>query len=92
MTIYHYKTMILPIFDCNDQIYDCLNQRNAVTLQRLQNLSLKNVLCVSKMTLTSFIHNELEYDMLNIRRKKHTATNMYKVEHNIMPGPVTQLF
>ena len=30
--------------------------------------------------------------MLDVRRKKHTATNMYKVEHGIMPTMVSGLF
>ena len=84
--------MILLILDYNDYIRDCLSQKDAMTLQWLQNLSLKNILCVNKMTSTAYIHNKLEYDMLTTRCKKHTATNMYKVEHGIMPTTVTSLF
>ena len=43
-----YKTLILPIFDYGDIIYDCLCQKDAVTLQRLQNMSLKTILKANK--------------------------------------------
>ncbi len=36
-----YKTLILPIIDYGDIIYDGVSQKNAVALQRLQNMAFK---------------------------------------------------
>ena len=43
-----YKTLILPIIDYGDILYDCITQKNAMILQRIQNMALKSVLKVPK--------------------------------------------
>ena len=55
------------LVDYNDHIYNCINQEDVVVLQRLQDLSLKNILCVDKLTYTEAIHRELGFDMLDVR-------------------------
>ena len=60
-------------------------------LQRLQNLCFKNIQ-VDRLTPTIQIHDELNMDMLSLRRKKHSAIEMYKVENQLVPETVGKLF
>ena len=39
-----YKTLILPLFDFNTHVYDCLTSRAAFTLQKLQNSAIRCIL------------------------------------------------
>ncbi len=39
-----YKTLILPIMEYGDVVYDCLTVKDADTLQKLQNACLKGTL------------------------------------------------
>ena len=48
-----YKSLIILNFDHSDYVYDCMNQRDILLLQRLQNLALKNILGVGKLTPTA---------------------------------------
>ena len=41
-----YETLILPLFDYCDVVYGGLNQKDSMTLQKLQNFSLKSMLKV----------------------------------------------
>ena len=87
-----YTTLILPIFDYNDNTYNCINQHDTLILQRQQNLSLKNIRCIDKLTFTELLHTELGFDMLHIRREKHVAINTYTFDHELVPKPVSDLF
>ena len=44
------------------------------------------------MASSELIHSELGFDKLHIRWEKHVAINMFKVDNNMVPEPVTQLF
>ncbi len=87
-----YKTLIMPIIDYGDVIYNCMSQKDANILQRLQNMAFKNILRVPRLTSTDEIHRDLDMLMLHERRTLHTATQMFKVEHKLCPAAVTALF
>ena len=87
-----YKALVLPLFDFNDYIYDCLSSNDAYTLQKLQNAAFRNILkCDSRMSIQS-IHQELEMPYLEKRRFLHTACEMYKVVYSIAPQLITERF
>ena len=86
-----YQTLILPIFDYGDIIYNCLSQKDAVMLQRLQNMSLKTILKANKRTSTAAIHDELNIT-LGTRCNMHCATQMYRVQQNLVPQTVAEMF
>ena len=87
-----YTTLILPIFDYGDIIYNCLSQQNAVMLQRLQDMSLRTILQTDKRASTVTIHENLDVLALESRRNMHSATQMYKINNGIAPEPVVKLF
>ncbi len=76
-SLFLYRSLVLPIFDYVDYVWDCLSQQDALTLQKLQNMALKNILNVPRITPTEQIHTQLNQDMLQTRRQKHTAAFMY---------------
>ena len=73
-SIYLYRSLVLPIFDYADFVWDCLSQQDTLTLQKLQNMALRNILNVPRLTPTEHIHTQLNQDKLDTRRKKHTAS------------------
>ena len=87
-----YKTLILPIFDYCDFVWDCLSQQDSLTLQKLQNMALKNILQVDRQASTEFIHKTLNLPYLHVRRKQHTAGMMYKVNNGLIPTSLQNLF
>ena len=87
-----YKTLILPIFDYGDVIYNCLSQKDATLLQRLQNMSLKTVLKVDKRSSTTAIHDQLNMLPLDKRRNMHSATQMFKISQNQVPISISNMF
>ena len=81
-SLFLYRSLVLPIFDYADYVWDCLSQQDALTLQKLQNMALRNILNVPRRTRTDQTHTQLHQDMLHTRRNKHTATFMYQVYNN----------
>ncbi len=75
-----YKSLILPIYDYGDIIYNCLSLADSKTLQVLQNMAFKFILGVPLLTPTAYIHRELEMSTLQERRTQHSATLMYQVD------------
>ena len=91
-SLFLYKSLIRPIFDYCDYIFDGMSHRESQTLQKLQNMSLRNILGVNTLTRTLNIHQTLDIDYLSARRKQHMATEMFKVHQGLVPGPVTSHF
>ena len=87
-----YKTLILPIIDYGDIIYDGMSQRNAMALQRVQNMAFKNILKAPKLTPTAKIHGDLNMLTFKQRRYMHGASQMYKVHTGICPTTTLKLF
>ncbi len=86
--LFLYKSLIRPIFDYCDFIIDGMTQRENDTLQKLQNMSLRNILGVNTLTRTLSIHQTLDIDYLSTRQKQHLATEMYKISVGLVPNPV----
>ena len=80
-----YKSLGRPHFDYGDIIYGGLNQRDAMTLQKLQNMAVKNILQVPKGTSTETIHNRVNLELYETRRWYHMVTEMFKVNSGMSP-------
>ena len=87
-----YKTLILPIIDYGDVIYDCISQKNVMILQRVQNMAFKSILKVPRLTSTALIHDELDMLTLGNRRRLHMAKQMFRIRHGHCPKNVTSKF
>ncbi len=91
-SLFLYRSLVLPIFDYADYVWDCLSQQDALTLQKLQNMALRNILNVPRRTHTNYTHIQLHQDMLHTRRSKHTATFMYQVYKGEAPPMFELMF
>ncbi len=87
-----YKTLILPIIDYGDMFYDCISQKNAMILQRIQNMALKSVLKVPKCTSTAEIHANLTMLTLSQHRTLHSAKQMFRVSKEDGPPSLVNRF
>ena len=87
-----YKTLILPVIDYSDIIYDCMSQKNAMVLQKVQNMAFKSILKVLKRTSTAIIHSELNMLTLAQRRQLHMAKEMFKIDKGLYPATVITRF
>ena len=87
-----YKTLVLPLFDYGDFIFDTLTQQDKSKLQKLQNCSMRSILKAEWMTPSSFMHNELQLLTLDNRRKYHTACEMHKIYYKYAPVSITDKF
>ncbi len=67
-------------------------QRDASTLQRLQNMGIKTILKADRLTSTISIHEELNIRYLSTRRDINSATEMYKVDQGLAPPAVCSMF
>ena len=75
-----HTSRILPLFEYADVVYHCLSQRDALTLQRLQNMGIKTVLQADRLAHTSSIHEEINLPYLVTRRDINSAAMMYRVD------------
>ena len=87
-----YRTLVLPLFDFNDHVYDCLTVNDSYTLQKLQNTALRSILRVDSRTSISEIHTLAGFPYLCSRRFGHTAVEMYKVVHELAPDIIRNRF
>ena len=87
-----YKTLILPIMEYGDIIYDCLSAKDAATLQKLQNSCLKHVSQLPRLTSTAYIHATLDVEYLSVRCKQHVATQMFRVNNGMVPDQIERRF
>ena len=87
-----YKSLVLPLFDFNDFIYDCLSSNDTYTLQKLQNAAFRNILRSDSCASIVSIHEKLAMPLLERRRFWHTANEMYKVVNSLAPLHIVNRF
>ena len=87
-----YKSLILPLFDFNCYIYDCLSSRDAFTLQKLQNSAVRSILRAEFRTPIIELHTKAGLPMLEVRRQKSMATEMYKIYNKLAPNVICNRF
>ena len=92
MSLYLYQSLIVPMFDYVDYVWDALSQNDALSLQRIQNMALKHMLHAHRLTEIVDLHNELKVDPLNVRRFKYSVSMMYRVHHNLVGSAVSNMF
>ena len=63
-----YKTLILPLFDYGDVLYDCLFQKDTAILQRLQKCAMRSMLNTNRYEHIIDMQNNLGLNPLEVRR------------------------
>ena len=78
-----YKTMILPIIEYGDVIYDGANQKLLNDLQTAQNRILRTCLYEDRAANTNMLHRNCNISKLQDRRLLHLNFFMYKQKLNV---------
>ena len=87
-----YKSLVLPLCDYCDITYDGLRQSDSSTLQKLQNAAARIILKSESRTHIGTLHKDLNLEMLDARRKRHIAYDIYKVYRNLSPQSILKMF
>ena len=82
-----YNSMILPYFDYADVIYNSATKDLTDRLQKLQNRAGRIILNLKLEDRVSIvqIHDTLNWQPLDIRRKYHSLALMFKIMNNLAP-------
>ena len=86
-----YKTLIIPLFDYGHILYEGISQIDSSSLQKLQNSGLRRILNCDPRTHIVEMHQNLNLDELNVRRRKHLNCQVYKYIHDLSPVNVCNL-
>ena len=80
-----YRTIILPLFDYADVVYDSSNLKYTDRLQKLQNRAGRIILGINpyKHISNHELHQLLNWESLKSRRVKHTVSLVYKSLNNL---------
>ena len=78
-----YKTMILPVLEYGDILYDGTNMKLTGKLQTLQNRCLRTCILPMQHIPTIRLHEICSIGKLEMRRKMHLQLYMFKQKHNV---------
>ena len=87
-----FKTLVVPLFEYCDFVYDALTEKDKYTLQKLQNCCLRNILQTGRLTPTIEMHNRLSLLPLSDKRFVNTCSEMHKIYHNSAPNCISTKF
>ena len=89
-----YNTAILPHFDYADIVWQSATKSSLIRIQKLQNRAARIILKVKPYEHKSVavMHDLLDWEMLNKRRKKHMLSLVYKILHNMAPEYLLEKF
>ena len=79
-----FKTMILPILEYGDILYDGANKKLTGKLQVLQNRCLRTCLLPNQHIPTIRLHENCKIANLEARRRMHLQLYMYKQRNNML--------
>ena len=80
-----YKTMVLPVLDYTDIVYDCLRAKYCTDLQKIQNYAMRIILQWGIERCSAEMHCVLELQRLSDRRHCHTLHYVYKCQAGEAP-------
>ena len=80
--LYIYKSMIMPIFDYGDIIYEGGTKNKLLKLQRIQNRGLKICLSIKERIRTVTLHQQASVPQLSVRRCSNLKKYMFLQQNN----------
>ena len=87
-----YNSLIQPIFDYCDVVWDNLSSTSAQRLQKLQNRAARVITQQGYDVRSNDLRKELGWDTLEQRRYKHKAIMMHKTLNSLAPKYLEELF
>ena len=85
-----YKSLIVPMIDYGDVMYDCLSAKDTYKVQKVQNSVLRIILQTDKWAHITDMHKELNLMYLADRRHTHTIGQVFKCLHGLAPPHVCE--
>ncbi len=89
LCLYLYKSLMVPLFDYGDVIYDCLYQQDSDKLQKLQNAALRIIYRQPGDTPVVEMHRRGNIMCLEDRRHLHVCHQTYKCIHDLAPASIS---
>ena len=87
-----YKTMILPIMDNGDMIYDNCNENNSHSLELVQNNAARMVSGAFFTTnVYKLLNEELGWESLKSRRHRHKIYLFHRIIHGNVPSYLSDI-
>ena len=90
VTLGLYKSLVLPVLDYADVVYDCLNAKDCREIQKLQNYAVRIINMAGYDKSTKEMHIDAELMYLSDRRHSHTITYVYKGINGLLPEGVAR--
>ena len=87
-----YMSLILPLFNYCNFVYDGGSKTESAKLEVLQNNALHAVRCVDCRYSATSSHNELSIDWLDVSRKKSCVCELYKCLSDTGPQHIRNMF
>ena len=92
MTLNLYKSLVLPVLDYADIVYDCQCAKSCRDIQRIQNYALHIVYMAGYETSIRDMHLESGLSYLSDRHHSHTLNYVYKCRNNLVPDQIAAQF
>ena len=86
-----HMSLILPVIDYGDVIYNCLSVKDSKRLQTIQNCTLRIVKKADRMTPNAGLHRATN-SYLTDRRHYHVCNQMYKIVNGLAPPVIENKF
>ena len=86
-----YKTLLLPVIDYGDIIYGTATLNHLGKVQKIQNTACRIILMVNKRRHLLDMHLELKLHRLDMRRKYHLDTLVFKCLSGLSPQYLASL-
>ena len=87
-----YQSLVLPLFNYCNKVYDGLSQQNSDVLQKLQNADIRSILQCDSRSHIADLHSEVNLEYLCSCRIKHTVVEMFKVYHELSLEYILNMF
>ena len=87
-----YNSLIKPLFDYCDVVWDTIGAVSSTRLQKLNNRAARVITQTGYEVRSSDIRNQLGWSTLDERRQNHKSIMMYKVLNGIAPAYLKRYF
>ncbi len=92
LTLMLYKSLVAPLIDYCDIIYNNANKTDLTKLQLVQNMACRIILKAGPRDHIDDMHRELKLDLLDDRRRFHLLAECHKNVHTDVHTPLRRFF
>ena len=86
-----YVTFIRPLLEYSDVLWDNCTAEQSNDIESIQIEAARIVTGATKLCSIAKLYNDVKWETLSNRRRKHKLILFYKMKHNISPSYLTEL-